>query len=225
MKKIIITTIALVLGVSAFAKDINQLMAEMPKGYTTSAEQKLRMAYTEANKDDFIRELKAYAKSDVAKKLSRSLSEDESNLRRTLSCAYALYGVNLGIPEIVGLRFSPIRYFDAYGLDGYDKVKSAGWTLDGEKLEAGEIIALAFRAKDTEYILNCDVSKWGVSRLETYAKDVRQILIYSDDQNKAKAFCRQYLGAMLYRGISDTSDAFRTLKAVEDYLNRGILFK
>ena len=225
MKKLIITIIALTIGVSAFAKDINQLMAEMPKGFTTGAEQQLRMAYTKANKDDFIRELKAYASSDVAKKVAKSLSEDEANLRRTLSCAYALYGVELGIPEIVGLRFSPIRYLDAYGLDGYEKVKSNRWTLNGEKLETNEIIALAFRAKDKDYILNCDVSKWGATRLEAYAKDVRQILIYSTDQNKAKAFCRQYLGAMLARGISDTSDAFRTLKAVEDYLNRGILFK
>ena len=225
MKKIIVSIIALTFVVGAFAKPLDQLVAEMPKSHSTRAELDARKQYTEDNKDDFIRELKIYMASDIAKKPMSELSEKEQSIRRTFAPIYSMIGTEVNVPEIVGLRISVGRYFDIYGVEAYEKIKSANWKLDGFSLTQSEINTLAFRANDVEYILSCDVKTWSAYGLKLWAKNVKNILVNYPDAQKAKKFCRNYQSAMLSRGVSGSSNEYKEMQTVEEFLNRGILFK
>ena len=225
MKKIIIAVVALALGVCAFAKDINQLVAEMPKGTKTRAELDARSAYVEANKADFIRELKSYCASELATKKYSDLTDEELSIRRTLAPAYFAYGKEIEIADIVGIRFSSVLWWYLNGEDGYKKIKTANWVVDGIELTAPEKRSLAFIANDFDVIYSLGVVGMNKTELIANAPKIKKLLLGADDQAKAKKFCREYQKAMLGKGISDSSDEFKSLKAIEDYLNRGILFK
>ena len=225
MKKLIVSILALTFTVGVFAKSLDQLVAEIPKGWSTTPELNARKAYVEANKEDFIRELKIYMASDISKKPMSELSQNDQIIRRSFAPAYSMFASEINIPEIVGLRISPLRYFEMYGIEAYKKIKSADWKLDGFSLTQSEINTLAFKANDVEHILTSDVSKWSGYGLKHWSEDVKKMLLNYPDAQKAKKFCRAYQSAMLSRKISASSKEYKEMQAVEDYLNRGILFK
>lgn len=225
MKKLIITTLAIAFGVCVYAKTLDELVAEMPTGTTTKAELDARAEYMEANKDDFIRELKNYSVSEIATKSFSALTDAEKKIRRSLAPAYFEYGKSLGIAEIVGVKISTTLYWLIYGDEGYNRIKSAGWIVDGVKINNAEIRSLAFFAKDFDTIASMDVSGLSKTALLANASKIKKLLLNATDTTKAKEYCRAYQRAMLARGVSDSCDAFKELKAVEDYLNRGLLFK
>lgn len=224
MKKIVITTFALVLGISAFAKDINQLVAEMPKGVLTRAELDARSAYVEANKADFVRELKSYSASELATKKNADLTDEEKAIRNTLAPAYFAYGKELEIADIVGIRFSTTLW-GMLNENGYEKIKANGWKADGIELTIAEKRSLAFKHNDFDVIASMPLAGLSKTALLHNLTKVKKMLLNAKDANKAKKYCRDYQRAMLDKGISDSSDEFKSLKAIEDYLNRGILFK
>lgn len=226
MKKIIITAVALALGVGAFAKTLDTLVAEMPKFINvTTAEITARMEYTQANKSDFVRELRAYSASELATKETYELTDAEKVIRETLAPAYYAYGRELEIADIVGIRISIILWWQLNGVDGYRKIKTANWIVDGIELSDHQKRALAFLANDFDVIYSLGVVGMNKTALITNALKIKKLLLGADDQVKAKKFCREYQCAMLTAGVSDSSDEFKSLKAIEDYLNRGILFK
>ena len=224
MKKII-TIMALALGVSAMAKDINQLVAEMPKLAITKAERTARAEYVQANKDDFVRELKAYLASELATKTQSELTDNEMQVRNTLAPAYFAYGSEIGVANIVGIRINTTLFLMLNGIDAYEKIKADGWIVDGVKLTNVEMRAMAFWAKDFDVVCEIGVAGMNKYALVSNVKKVKTLLLNAKDQAKAKAFCRAYQGAMLSKGVSDTTEEYKTMKASEDYLNRGILFK
>lgn len=224
MKKIIITTIALALGVCAYAKTLDELVAGMPKLATTKAERNARVEYVQANKDDFIRELRAYSASELATKKNPDLTDEEKAIRSTLAPAYFAYGKELEIADIVGIRFSIILW-GLLNENGYEKIKANGWKADGIELTMTEKRALAFMYNDLDVLSSMDLSVLSKTALLYNLTKVKKMLLNANDANKAKKYCRDYQKAMLDKGISDSSDEFKSLKAVEDYLNRGILFK
>lgn len=226
MKKLIITTIAVLAAYTgAFAKDMNQLVAEMPKLAITEAEITARMEYTQANKSDFVRELRAYSSSELATKKTYELTDAEKVIRETLAPAYYAYGRELEIADIVGIRISTILWWKLNGEDGYKKIKAANWIVDGIELSVPEKRYLAVLASDFDAIYSFGIVGMNKTKLISYAPNIKKLLLGADDQVKAKKFCREYQCAMLAAGVSDSSDEFKSLKAVEDYLNRGILFK
>ena len=224
MKKII-TIMALALGVSAMAKDINQLVAEMPKLAITKAERTARAEYVQANKEDFVRELKAYLASELATKTQSELTDNEMQVRNTLAPAYFAYGSEIGVANIVGIRINTTLFLMLNGIDAYEKIKADGWIVDGVKLTNVEMRAMAFWAKDFDVVCEIGVAGMNKYALVSNVKKVKTLLLNAKDQAKAKAFCRAYQGAMLSKGVSDTTEEYKTMKAIEDYLNRGILFK
>ena len=225
MKKIIITVVALTLGVCAFAKTLDTLVAEMPKGTKTRVDLDARSAYVEANKDDFVRELKSYSASELATKKQSELTDNEMQIRNTLAPAYFAYGSEIGVANIVGIRINTTLFLMLNGIEAYEKIKAGAWIVDGVKLTNAEKRAMAFWAKDFDVV--CEVGVAGMSKnaLVSNVKKVKPLLLNAKDQAKAKEFCRAYQGAMLSSGVSDSSDEYKTMKAIEDYLNRGILFK
>ena len=224
MKKIIITMFALTLGVCAFAKTLDTLIAEMPKGIKTKEELDARSAYVEANKADFIRELRAYCASELATKKNPDLTDEEKAIRNTLAPAYFAYGKELEIADIVGIRFS-IMLWGCLNENGYEKIKANDWKADGIELTITEKRALAFKFNDLDVLSSMDLSVLSKTALLHNLPKVKKLLLNANDANKAKKYCRDYQKAMLNKGISDSSDEFKSLKAIEDYLNRGILFK
>ena len=225
MKKIIITVVALTLGVCAFAKTLDTLVAEMPKGTKTRVDLDARSAYVEANKDDFVRELKSYSASELATKKQSELTDNEMQIRNTLAPAYFAYGSEIGVANIVGIRINTTLFLMLNGIEAYEKIKEGAWIVDGVKLTNAEKRAMAFWANDFDVV--CEIGVGGMSKnaLVSNVKKIKKLLLNAKDQAKAKAFCRAYQGAMLSRGVSDSSEEYKTMKAIEDYLNRGILFK
>ena len=225
MKKIIITVVALTLGVCAFAKTLDTLVAEMPKGTKTRVDLDARSAYVEANKDDFVRELKSYSASELATKKQSELTDNEMQIRNTLAPAYFAYGSEIGVANIVGIRINTTLFLMLNGIEAYEKIKAGAWIVDGVKLTNAEKRAMAFWANDFDVV--CEIGVGGMSKnaLVSNVKKIKKLLLNAKDQAKAKAFCRAYQGAMLSGGVPDSSDEYKTMKAIEDYLNRGILFK
>ena len=224
MKKIIITVVALTLGVCAFAKTLDTLVAEMPKGTKTRAELDARSTYVEANKADFVRELKSYCASELATKKNADLTDEERAIRNTLAPAYFAYGKEIEIADIVGIRFSTFLW-GILNENGYEKIKANGWKADGIELTIAEKRSLAFLANDFDVIASMNLAGLSRTALLHNLTKVKKMLLNANDANKAKKYCRDYQRAMLDKGISDSSDDFKSLKAIEDYLNRGILFK
>lgn len=225
MKNIIISIIALTIGVGAFAKDINQLVADMPTACSTREELQARKDYVMVNKSDFIRELKAYSASELATKKNAELNVQEVAIRKALSTAYFLFNDEVKVADIVGIRFSPMIFNMLNGVEAYERIKSNKWIVDGIQLTETEKVALAFSVKDSDFIFNCNVNSWSAYTLKQHSKKLKPLLVTAKDQQQAKEFCRKYQGAMLSKGISDSSEEYKSLKAIEDYLNRGILFK
>ena len=225
MKKIIITTIALALGVCAYAKTLDELVAGMPKLATTKAERNARVEYVQANKDDFVRELKAYSASELATKTQSDLTDKEMQIRNTLAPAYFAYGDEIGVADIVGIRINTTLWLMLNGSDGYDKLKGANWKVDGVELTQVEIRALALYVGDFDVIYSIGFNGFSKRALIHNAPKIKKLLLNASDQAKAKSYCRAYQKAMLQAGVSDSNEEFKMLKSVEDYLNRGILFK
>ena len=225
MKKIIITVVALTLGVCAFAKTLDTLVAEMPKGTKTRVDLDARSAYVEANKDDFVRELKSYSASELATKKQSELTDNEMQIRNTLAPAYFAYGSEIGVANIVGIRINTTLFLMLNGIEAYEKIKTGAWIVDGVKLTNVEKRAMAFWANDFDVVCEIGVGDMSKNALVSNVKKIKKLLLNTKDQAKAKAFCRAYQGAMLSRGVSDSSEEYKTMKAIEDYLNRGILFK
>ena len=225
MKKIIITVVALTLGVCAFAKTLDTLVAEMPKGTKTRVDLDARSAYVEANKDDFVRELKSYSASELATKKQSELTDNEMQIRNTLAPAYFAYGSEIGVANIVGIRINTTLFLMLNGIEAYEKIKTGAWIVDGVKLTNVEKRAMAFWANDFDVVWEIGVGDMSKNALVSNVKKIKKLLLNTKDQAKAKAFCRAYQGAMLSRGVSDSSEEYKTMKAIEDYLNRGILFK
>ncbi|MBE6412799.1 MAG: hypothetical protein E7036_09665 [Opitutales bacterium] len=226
MKKIIITIITFAFGVGAFAKTLNELVAEMPKfTNVTTAEITARMEYTQANKSDFVRELRAYSASELATKKTYELTDAEKVIRETLAPAYYAYGRELEIADIVGIRIAVALWWQLNGEDAYERIKTNGWKVDGIDLTTAEKRALAFLANDFDVIASMNLTGVSKTALLHNVVKVKRLLLNTSELTKAKKFCRDYQKAMLDSGISDSSDEFKSLKAIEDYLNRGILFK
>ena len=224
MKKLIISILTLMLGVCAYAKTLDELVAEMPKGTNTSAEINARADYVEVNKEDFIRELRAYSASELAAKRNADLTAEEKAIRNTLAPAYFAYGKELGIADIVGIRFSATLWW-LLNKDAYEKIKANGWKVDGIELTTAEKRSLAFKANDFDIIVSMSLNGLSKTALLYNVVKIKKLLLNAGDANKAKKFCREYQKAMLDKGISSVSEEYKMLQAVEDYLNRGILFK
>ena len=67
MKKIIISILALACGVCAYAKTLDEMLAEIPPYQNDASTRAARLAYMEENKADILREFDAWKVKDIAK--------------------------------------------------------------------------------------------------------------------------------------------------------------
>lgn len=150
MKKIIITTIALALGVCAYAKTLDVLTKEFNALTTKEA----RIEYIEANKGDVKSAFVSWKQQ--GKPVASSLF---------FNVAYWITDELNDISYADGLGLSATRVYilrnNADG-DWYDRIKTNGWIDDGYQFKDWQIFVFAKCAKDKEtlgkVIIKLDIS-------------------------------------------------------------------
>ena len=160
MKKIIVSILALACGVCAYAKTLDELVAEIPHGDSANKDSwKLRVEYTQANRADFEREFGVYLASAIATKNNEDLSEADRKIRSAMTPFYALYGETLTVPDAAAIRLSPRVFFQIAGVSKYNEIKDAGWKVDGKKISERIAFDYARAANDTDYMASITLAK------------------------------------------------------------------
>jgi len=230
MKKIIISILALACGVCAYAKTLDEMLAEIPAYQNDASTRAARLAYMEENKADILREFDAWKVKDIAKfypnaAANKSLTEAqriEADKLRAFFCGfYWIYGAELDVPDNTAIRMAIGQFCKLGGAEKYAKIKADGFKLDGVDISAGSRLILAAYNNDVEYIfanaaLLDQLDKGGLSYLVPFLK---KILLSASDLDKAKAFCNAYERAMLLKNCSDTE----AIKNINKYLTERIL--
>lgn len=138
MKKIIITTLALALGVGAMAKNLEQLASE----WNQLADRKSRIEFVQANVSD-IKE--AYKANGYKTTGSFGL----------FSAAYWHTSIFDDVSEYEAIVISATKAYRVYSANNpnwYDNIKANGFVVNGKKLTALHIFALAEAANDYDMI-------------------------------------------------------------------------
>ena len=231
MKKIITILSALTLAVCAYAKTLDEMLAEIPPYQNDASTRAARLAYMEENKADILREFDSWKVKDIAKfypndAANKSLTEAqriEADKLRAFFCGfYWIYGAELDVPDNTAIRMAVGQFCRLSSSEKYTAIKSAGFKIDGVEISNAMKFTLASYFKDSEYILaNADklenIDKNGLSYI---APTLKKIILSTSDIEKAKAFCNAYEKAMLIKGCTDNVDS---IKAVGKYLTERIL--
>ncbi|MBE6412798.1 MAG: hypothetical protein E7036_09660 [Opitutales bacterium] len=140
MKKIIITTIALVLGVGAMAKNLEQLTSE----WNQLTDRKSRIDYVQQNST----EIKAVYQ-DWFKNGHKSKSYG------IFSATYWHTSIFDDVSEYEAIFLSANKAYRVYSANNpnwYDDIKANGFVVNGKKLTAWQIFTLAEVAKDYDVV-------------------------------------------------------------------------
>lgn len=226
MKKVIIF-IALTLGVCAFAKTEAELVAGLP---TTNT--KDRIAYCTENASDIEPLFAEWSKSNLGKfytweNPNVNASADEKNKAQKLRSLFAPYyyaGLNkCEVSANCALRLSPQVYYNKVGDDGYKKIKSDGWIIEGVSLPECDKIRFAICAKDCDVVFKMDLSKLSAFDLKSLANQMRAVILSASDYVSAKEFCNEYEKQMLIKNVSTSSTEYQAIQSVGKYLTQRVI--
>lgn len=148
MKKLLITITTIFLGVSIYAKDINQLLSEFPVNGT----RRQKYVYTATNKDDLATAFDSFKKSDIAlipyKQNATEAEKNEANKLYSLFNTWYVqfYGETNDVPDLVSLRLSVWVY--CVKLDKYAELKANGWKIGNVLIKKNQILSAALESKD-----------------------------------------------------------------------------
>lgn len=235
MKKIIITTLALVCGLGAYAKTLAELKAELP-AYSDSKEvRNARQTYIKENAADFLREFNAWAGTTAAKFFAfEEPNASMTEAQKTEACEmrkffYAVYWVlTPDCPANTGLRLVPQLYIknaESVNPTYYRDLKAAGWEIDGVKLPPVVQIQVAAICGDLDYFTNLDWKNVDGGGLFAAAYAAKRMLVSADDVERAAAVCAEYKRALILSGAATDSPTLAEIKTAEMFLNEAILNK
>lgn len=219
MKKVIVSILALACGLCAYAKTLDELVAEIPPA--DSSNWHARVDYTQANYEDFAREFASYLAGDFATKNYVDMTASERKIRAAMTPFYALCGDKFSVPDAAGIRLSVPAFFKFTGITKYNEIKNAEWKLGGQTLSPVIIFFYAKAAKDDAYMASITIEqakKGGF--LGAWAKDKAKSLYYAPDAKAAYEEALDIEAALRSRG-ENNADAITSLKAVvevEDFL-------
>jgi len=140
MKKIIITTIALVLGVGAMAKNLEQLTSE----WNQLTDRKSRIEFVQANVSDIVQAYPIWIKNGR-----------KPQTTGLFAVAYWHTTAFDNVSDCEAVRLSPQKLYQlrsAKNPNWYEDLKNGGWKLDGQQLTDWQIFELARSARDTESV-------------------------------------------------------------------------
>ena len=235
MRKIIITTLALVCGLGAYAKTLAELKAEMPAYQDNETVRAARLAYLAENRADFLREFDAWKDTNAAKFYAgeapnASMTDEQKKLavenRRFFAAVY--WVLTPDCPANTGLRLVPQLYIknaEAANPNFYRDLKAAGFEIDGVKLPAFLQIRCALLCGDIDYFAAFDWNAASFGLLETNATAIKKMLVGASDTEKAAAVCAEYKRALVLKGADKDNAALAEIKTAEMFLNEAILNK
>ena len=233
MKKIIITTLALVCGLGAYAKTLAELKAELPAYSDNNEVRAARLAYIKENAADFLREFNAWAGTNAAKfygfeepnlQMTEAQKAEAAEMRKFF---YPVYWVlEPDCPANTGLRLAPqiyIKNAESVNPTYYRDLKAAGFEIDGVKLPALVQIQVAAICGDLDYFANLDWKNVDVGGLFAAAGAAKKMLVVADDVEKAAAVCAEYKRALILNGAATDSPMVAEIRTAEMFLNEAIL--
>ncbi len=227
MKKLIITTIALSFGVVAFSKTEAELIAGLPTSDT-----KARIAYCAENASDIEPLFAQWSQSDIGKYYTwetpnvneTAEAKDNAQKKRSLFAPYYYGGLNkCEVSANCALRLSPQVYYNKVGDDGYKKIKSDGWIIEGVPLPECDKIRFAICAKDCDVVFKMDLSKLSAFDLKSLANQMRAVILSASDYVSAKEFCNEYEKQMLIKNVSVNSAEYQAIQSVGKYLTQRVI--
>lgn len=235
MKKIIITTLALVCGLGAYAKTLAELKAELPAYSDNKEVRAARLAYIKENAADFLREFNAWAGTNAAKfygseepnsQMTEAQKAEAVEMRKFF---YAVYWVlEPDCPANTGLRLAPQLYIknaESVNPTYYRDLKAAGFEIDGVKLPSLAQIRVAAICGDLDFFANLDWDSADNGGLFAAAADAKRMLVRATDPDKAAGVCAEYKRALVLRGAASDSPTLAEIKTAEMFLNEAILNK
>ncbi len=226
MKKLLIALFAVALGVSAYAKTLAELCAEVPEYKNDASVVKARQAFFNENKADCIREFNAWKVTPNAKLTGSEISAlNNAELLKTrdlVGGTYSWFGAELEVDDEVAVKLNK-ESFIRHNSEKYATIKANGWKVGNYELMTAERFTLAFYSDDGDYILsNPDkLEKFTKTWLEINVTRVKKLLLKCADINKAKEFCNAYERAMLLKNC--TTDKIETIKLVGKFLTERLL--
>ena len=235
MKKIIITTLALVCGLGAYAKTLAELKAELPAYSDNKEVRAARLAYFRENSADFLREFNAWAGTNAAKfygfeepnsQMGEAQKAEAAEMRNFMCAVY--WVLEPDCPANTGLRTVPQLYIknaESANPTYYRDLKAAGFEIDGVKLPPLVQIRVAAICGDLDYFANLDWKNVDGGGLVAAARDAKKMLVAADDADKAAAVCAEYKRALVLGGAAADSPALAEIKTAEMFLNEAILNK
>lgn len=217
MKKIIIAITACFVCLAANAKSLEELTAEFRTAYATSWEDTVK--FVQSNDDEIKAAWETYKSSDEAKKQVY----DES--RKMFGISYSA-GLKLTGSDWILCCLHPdtfIKEKDAQDPTYYANLKSAGWTIEGNKLKIAQQGRIAYAMKDFSYFLTALSEAfsdfyWGNG--DTF-KFFANNLLALENPSDAKAICNKIEGVLFLQ--EKNAKALTQIQALQKVLTARIL--
>ena len=154
MKKFLLTITTIFLGISIYAKDLNQLLAEYPANGTKGQ----KYVYTKTNKEDLAVAFDSFKNSAIAlvPYKANATKEEKDNANKLYSLFNTWYvqfwGDTNDVPDLVSLRLSAWVY--CVKLDKYNELKKNGWKIGIVSIKKNQILAAALEVKDFDTVMS-----------------------------------------------------------------------
>ena len=214
MKKIIVSIMALALGVGAMAKTVDELVSETQKLMASGvAIYNAAEEVYQANQADVAEFYSTWKTSEffafgnteeVNKKLEKMSKADREAIaiKNQLCARYVI--ANSAYEDcyrgaLTNCTYRACKYFFAKNSNFYQSLKSEGFVVDGKKLGMYQIAEIALFAEDYEQT----VEFVSVYRNASYYKNVLKALVRLNDVELAKRICTEIENHYLETGQAE----------------------
>lgn len=234
MRKILLTILGLTLSLTAFAKTEAQLVEEYDSLRKTTSDYQTLLQYALDNKDDVLKAFNTWKKSEFASMSSvvvwesKSFSKEVKNYQEVIRGLYAklydVHGDEMDASDIVLCQLRTGKLHSFKSQEWYDGIKSAGFVVNGVKLQPTDILTLAYQFKDSESILKInanDIMDKGDVCRRWYTETVIKSLI-TMKPSEAKAKCTELENWFILNGLYEDA-TFLKLQSISKILSSRII--
>lgn len=235
MRKLLLTILGLTLSLVAFAKTEAQLVEEYDALRKTTTDYQTLLQYALDNKDDVLKAFNIWKKSEFASMSavlitkSKSYTKEVKNYQETFRglCAklYDVYGNEMDASDAVLCQLKTCKLHLFKSQEWYENIKSAGFIVNGVKLQPCDILILAYQFKDPESILKINVNDvmdtTGEVCRRWYTETVIKSLI-NMKPTEAKAKCTELENWFILNSLYDDA-TFLKLQSISKILSSRII--